>query len=71
MGIKDAKVNYLKDTKEFWQNRKIARKKLDAKRSSVSFSQKVAVVGKLADDAKFLRTGRVVSAKAPVKPAKT
>jgi hypothetical protein len=65
MGIKDVKVNYLKDTKEFWQNRRIARKKLDAKRSSVSYSQKMAVVGKLAADAKFLKAGRIVSAKAP------
>lgn len=65
------KVNYLRDTTKFWQNRTIARKKLDAKRSSAPYSQKVMTVERLADDAKFLKTGRIVSAKSRSKSSKT
>jgi len=65
------KVNYLKDTKGFWQAREKARKNLDAKRADVSYSEKVNIADKLRSDARFLKSGRIASCKSSLKPSKT
>ena len=65
------KDNYLKDTKGFWRTREKARKNLDAKRASTSYSKKVAIAGKLRSDARFLKGGRIISSKPSPKPSKT
>lgn len=65
------KVNYLKDTKRFWQTREKARRNLDAKRASVSYSEKVTTASKLRSDARFLKSGRIISSKPSPKPSKT
>ncbi len=65
------KDNYLKDTKRFWQTREKARKNLDTKRASASYSEKVAIAGKLHSDAKFLKSGHIISSKSSPKQSKT
>ncbi len=65
------KINYLADTKEFWQNRERARKNLDAKRANVSYSKKMATVDKLNTDAKFLKSGRTIPSKSSLKSSET
>ena len=65
------KVNYLKDTKRFWQTREKARKNLDTKRTSASYSEKVTIADKLRSDARFLKSGRIISSKSSPKPPKT
>lgn len=60
-------VNYLKDTKKFWQTREKARRNLDTKRASVSFSKKATIAGKLRSDARFLKSGRIISSKSSPK----
>ena len=65
------KVNYLKDTKRFWQTHEKARRNLDAKRASVSYSEKLTIASKLRSDARFLKSGRIISSKSSPKPLKT
>ncbi len=62
-------VDYMKDTKRFWQERRKARQELDVKRAGVSYSEKVAVSERLRADAAFLKSGRVVHSKAAPKPS--
>jgi hypothetical protein len=57
------KVNYLKDTKKFWQERAEARIALDKKREGASLSAKKKEAKQLEDDALFLKSGRAVSSK--------
>ena len=61
-------VDYIKDTKKFWQERRKARQELDVKRAGVSFSEKVAISERLRADAVFLKSGRVAHSKATPKP---
>ena len=56
-------INYMKDTKKFWQDREDARAALDKKRSKESYSQKIRVVEKLRSDAVFLKGGKITSRK--------
>jgi len=65
------KVNYMKDTKGFWQTREKARKNLDAKRASASYSEKIIIADKLHSDARLLKSGRIISPKPSPKPSKT
>lgn len=62
-------INYMKDTKKFWQERRKARQALDVKRAGVSYSEKVAISERLRSDAVFLKSGRVVHSKATPKPS--
>ena len=64
-------TNYLKDTKEFWQTRKKARKNLDAKRANIPYSQKLTIASKLQTDGKFLKSGHIISPKSSPKQSKT
>jgi len=64
-------ANYTKDTTKFWQKREKARNNLDSKRASVSYSEKVSIAGRLQSDAKFLKTGHIVSPKSSPKPSET
>ena len=64
-------INYLKDTKGFWQTREKARKNLDVKRASASYSKKIAITDKLHADAKFLKGGRIIFPKSSPKPSQT
>jgi len=41
------KVHYVKDTKRFWRERKKSREKLDQKLASLSYSEKLAITGKM------------------------
>lgn len=61
------KVDYLKDTKKFWQTREKARRNLDAKRAGVSFGKKATIAEKLRSDARFLKSGRIISSKSSPK----
>ncbi len=60
-------INYMKDTKRFWQERRKARQKLDAQRAGASYREKVAISERLRSDAVFLKSGRVVHSKATPK----
>ncbi len=44
------KVNYVKDTKAFWQERKRARQNLDKKLSSLPFSEKLVITEKMREN---------------------
>ena len=56
-------VNYIKDTKRFWQERKNARASLDIKQGSASPTQKAVIAEKLRSDARFLKSVKVISVK--------
>ena len=64
-------INYIKDTKKFWQTREKARRNLDAKRASVSYSEKIIIADKLRSDARLLKNGRITSSKSSPKPSQT
>jgi hypothetical protein len=57
------KVKYIKDTKKFWETRDKARKRLDNKRASASYSEKTVIAHRLREDMTLLKKGRVVSPK--------
>ena len=54
------KMNYLKDTKSFWEARRKAREELDKKRANAPISEKVAIVQKLNEDRQLLKKARSV-----------
>lgn len=56
-------TNYMKDTRKFWQAREKARVTLDAKRANVSYAEKAKIAEKLRSDARFLKSGKIVSPK--------
>ena len=58
-----SKVHYIRDTKKFWQTRDKARSILDGKRANSSYTEKAKIAEKLRLDAKFLKSGVVVSSK--------
>ena len=58
-----SKVYYIKDTKKFWQARDKTRSIIDGKRASSSYTDKVKFAEKLRLDAKFLKSGVIVSSK--------
>ena len=57
------KINYLKDTKKFWQERADARIVLDKKRECASDTARKKEAKQLKADSLFLKTGRVLSPK--------
>ena len=57
------KINYLKDTKKFWQERADARIILDKKRQCASDTAKKKEASQLKADSLFLKTGRIPSTK--------
>lgn len=56
-------ANYMKDTRKFWQAREKARVTLDTKRANVSYAEKAEIAEKLRSDARFLKSGKIVSPK--------
>ena len=60
-------VNYMKDTRRFWQERRKASQELDVKRAGVSFNEKVAISERLRSDAVFMKNGRVARSKSSLK----
>ena len=63
------KANYLKDTRKFWRVRERARKSLDARRTSASYSEKVLIAEKLRLDKQFLKSGFLNKSKSSPKPS--
>lgn len=59
------KVNYIRDTKKFWQARERARTALDKKRADNPYTVKTEIAQKLRADAAFLKSGRIVSSSKP------
>jgi len=66
-----ARINYLKDTTKFWQERKEARRKLDNRRASAPHAEKMATMHKVQADVRLLEKGRIISVKPSPKPSKT
>ncbi len=57
------KINYLKDTKRFWQERADARISLEKKREGATLAAKEKEAKQLKSDSLFLKTGRILSTK--------
>jgi hypothetical protein len=56
-----AKVNYIKDTGKFWQERKTARRNLDKELAGLSYSEKVIIVEKMQVSHMSLRKAKQIT----------
>ena len=61
------KINYLRSTTKFWNERKVARNALDKARSNSPRSVQIDTATKLSIDAAYLRSGKVVGRKSAIK----
>ena len=56
-------IHYIRDTKKFWQIREHSRIALDKRRANAPLSEKTRVSERLLSDARFMKTGRIISPK--------
>ncbi len=55
------KVNYIKDTSRFWQERRTARRNLDKELAGLPYSEKIIIVGKMQASHALLRKARQIT----------
>lgn len=56
-------IHYIRDIKKFWQIRKHSRIALDERRANAPLSEKRRVSERILSDARFMKTGRIISPK--------